>query len=228
MKVLRRLRAHTGPIFFWIFGIAIVATPLIGVSYVRVNWPTKWTDQLALVGVVSTVGAAWLAFLAALVALLAYALADEKPDLSVLLDGKPLEAGFDLNLANPTADRYEVVAPRYLIFRLVNHSGFSARNPAVRVNFTEAMAVDPGFSPQWGVTYRTGDDISVQWSGGADISVHGHWEQNAPPLNLVGSTATWVRQGIGMTVEVVAEGFRLPAQKVPIRIHRIPTDDLTV
>src|SRR5438445_9906701 len=222
MTRFRWRRENVRPLSFVVIAVAIVGGPTVGAVWLWNHWPEQASDQVATVGAVATVVAVWLALIAAVVALLAYIVADEAPDLSVLLDEKPLASGFDLHLTNPTADRFEVAAPPYLVFRLVNHSGFSARNPAIRVSFTDAIAVDPATSPAWGVTYRTADDISLQWYGGADISVHGHWDQIVPPLVLVGSTQTWVRQGIGITVEVVAEGFRLPAQKVPVRVHFIP------
>ncbi len=213
MKRLPWRRKYIRQISFGVIVAAIVGGPAAGVGWLATHWPEHASDQYVVVGAISTVVAVWLALIAAVVALMAYILADESPNLSVLLDGRPLDRGLDLLLADPVDDRYQIASPPYLPFRLVNRSGFSARNPSVRVNFTDAMLSN---QLDWKITRRTGDDVSLQWSGGGDVSVHGHWEQNVPSVDLTG-TDVWVRQSVTLTVEVVAEGFRLSPQQVPIR-----------
>jgi hypothetical protein len=215
--VKRIRRQQLRPVSFWLIGLLIVVGPVGGLLWLLSHWPQQAADQIALVGVVATVVAVWLALLAAIVALMAYILADESPDLTVLLNGKPLANGFDLRLTGGTDGRYEITGPPELVFTLVNRSRFSARNPSIRVAFRDVWL--HAFSPVWRVRSQTPDEIVLQWSGGADISVHGQWEEDAPPLGLVGNQS-WARETVRMTIEVVAEGARLPLQLVPIRVQR--------
>jgi hypothetical protein len=221
MKFLRRLRAHSRPIFFWVIGLAIVAAPAVGTLYGATHWPRQPADQLTLVGVIATVAAAWLAFVAAGVALLAYLLADESPDLSVLINGRPLADGLDLQLRESKDGKHPIRAPDMLVFALVNRNSFSARNPAVRIRFIGMQIVGlfpRDAPPEWHLQSPWGEDITVLWNGGADISVHGHWNYDLPPIPLhVG--ATWARSTVSITIEVVAEGFHLAPHTIPIRAN---------
>jgi len=214
---LRRLRSYIRPVSFLAIGLFILVGPIGAGFWLILHWPNNAPDQIALSGVVATVAAAWLAFVAAVVALLAYMLADESPDVTLLLDGKPLADGLDLYLTSGPEGRYVINAPQVLTFRLVNKSGFSARNPSISVSFTGVWL--HGFSPEWKVYFQSAEDITLHWSGGADFSVHGHWEENAPSLGLFGN-GSWARETVTMKVEVVAEGFWLPEQSIPIRVHR--------
>ncbi|SRR6266851_1631125 len=223
MKFLRRLRSHTRPIFFWVIGLAIGAAPVVGTLYGATHWPRQPADQLTLVGVIATVAAAWLAFVAAGVALLAYVLADESPDLSVLLNGKPLADGFDLQLSLPfEGGKHRISGPAALVFALKNTTNFSARNPAVRLRVAEAQFIAFVSRTQeelpWRLQSPWGEDVTVLWNGGADVSIHGHWTYDVPPISLqLGSS--WARPSVSITIEVVAEGFHLPPRTIPIKVN---------
>ena len=211
-RELRRFGGATGAL------VAIFAGPIVGVTYLVWNWPQHGSDQLALVGVVSTVVAVWLAAVAAVVALLAYLVADESPDLSVALNGQPPASGLDIILGKHLGQgRHEILNPPEVVFRLENSSSYSARSPIIAVAFTDAFLY--GLDQRWEEFHRTGDDISYQWAGGVNITVHGKGRILAPRLGLHDHTANWARIDMTMSVEVFAEGFHLSPQRVPIRVQ---------
>lgn len=200
------------------FGVLILIGPLGGLLYLSQNWPASRADQVALVGVVATVVTVWLAAVAAIVALLAYLLADESPDIAVWIVGAgPVADGIDFLLGQDlSAGRREILAPPQLDFRLENSSAFSARSPVLEVTLTDCYA--HGVDSRWQVFRQTADDIAFQWSGGADISVHGKGRILTPPLTFA-NTGSWARENMTITVEVFADGFHLAPVHVPIRVQ---------
>jgi len=213
-KWLHWRRGYVRRLWSGLFAGLILAGPIVGIVYLWANWPARGTDQLAAVGVVATVVTVWLAGIAAIVALLAYLLADESPDLAILINGAAPADGLEILLGNHLSQgRHEIVAPPQITFKLENSSKFSARNPVVELAFTDFYV--QGFDARWQVFRQTADDISLQWSGGADISVHGQGRFLLPSLSL-GATGSWARLEMTLTVEVFADGFHLKPQRVPV------------
>jgi len=194
-------------------GLFIVAGPIGSVFYLQRNWPHTPTEQIVLVGVVATVAAAYLAFLAAFVALLAFIVADESPVLRVELNGNPLNAVLNVHVAEPLHGGRRIVGPAAVTIRLVNTSNFSARNPVVRLQITGVLL--NAFVVPWRRQGAFGDGVYL-WEGGANVSIHGGMPYLVPDFGLAGGDS-WAGPQITVSVEVVAEGFRLPPH--PVAVH---------
>ena len=218
MKRLGTVLHQRQQILFWFLGALIVAGPLVCLIYLKGNWPGTGPEQISLVGVVATAAAAYLAFLAALVALFAYALADESPTLSIEVNWRPLSAGIDLELGGPLGQGRRIVGPWEITFTLTNTSRFSARNPLVRFQIADAWL--EGVRAPWrreGPTIA-GTSGAYIWEGGADRSIHGFGLPYVlDKLSLTGGNS-WAWDTVRMSVEVVAEGFRLREQEIPVRL----------
>jgi hypothetical protein len=192
----------------------ILAGPVVSLIYLKSTWPADKAGQVAIVGVVATVAAAYLAFLAAIVALLAFIVADESPVLRVELNDKPLDAGFDLEVAEVLHAGRRISGPPAITIRLVNTSNFSARNPVVRLQVNGALL--SAFVVPWRREGDFGDGVFI-WEGGANKPIHGGMPYLVDPFGLAGADS-WAGGDVTLSVEVVAEGFRLPPRRVAVRV----------
>ena len=235
------------------FAVALLAviTLSVVVSSVEVFLsPLNLSDKLAAETVVLTGAGFLLAVLAAVVAILAYRLAARQPKLELTahlsdgLFGGPIVflIAEDKSLPEPSEGELrrlssygelpEPMWPREyddlltLQIGIRNLSSYTARNPAVRIEFL-GLYGDLESPVEWQVLKTTGR-VLVQWEGGADYAVHGNWTRQLPPLNLIGMVAEksnpdWEVDApahyIGdehivahvqhaLLIEVVAEGFR--------------------
>ena len=101
--------------------------------------------------------------------------------------------------------------------RIHNRARWSARNPALRVEFT-----DMGFlrdTTGWRVEKQSSarGTYSVVWEGGADRPIHGGWTMNLPDMNF--AEVEVIGPSPAITLDVVAEGFH--------EVHRLPVTLLT-
>ena len=207
-------------LLFVLGGLFILAGPFGSVCYVRSNWPSQAPEQIVLVGVVATVAAAYLAFLAAVVALMAFIVADQTPNLGVELNDKPLTTGFELAVAEPLNVGRRIAGPAGIRIRLINTSSFSARNPIVRLRVNGALL--SGFVSPWRREGPTGEDSIFIWEGGTNVSIHGYgMPYLLPEFGLAGGNS-WAREAVTISIEVVAEGFRLPPRGVAVTVTNTP------
>jgi hypothetical protein len=225
-------------IFTLVFGLLILAGPAVGILYGISRWPSQPTDQVALVGADATVVTVWLAFLAAVVALLAYRLADQSPELEVLLKvteaptylgfdfaPRPLREGFDLKLGKrpPVAPSLREPAlvidrPRELVFILKNVTGYTARNPAVRVRGAN-LYLASSTRADWEGDRGSVTNLDLFWQGRVNVAIHGHMSLDLPGLALADGS-NWATPSIRLSIEVFAEGFHLKEQRIDIRVER--------
>lgn len=165
----------------------------------------------------ATIVTVWLATVAALVALLAYLVADESPDLAILINGATPAEGIDILLGDVLSDRrYEILAPPEIRFKIENSSAFSARSPVIEVAFTDVWL--HAFDPKWSVFRQTGDDMSLQWSGGSDITVHGKGRIIPTSLGLAGN-GSWARTTMTLTIEAFCRRLSPQAAAHPTLAH---------
>jgi hypothetical protein len=90
-----------------------------------------------------------------------------------------------------------------------NISEWSARNVAVRVDFKGIRNFK--HPAEWSVAAvhsATNEVVSVQWEGGADYAIHGHWPRELPLFYLNDAVLEAPGDDCAMSVDVVAEGFR--------------------
>jgi hypothetical protein len=215
---------------FWaltIFTVILIAlagvTVFVGIG-VWNTAPKDWNDdrKLAAEALVLTVSSLAATLIAAVLALAAFALASERPKLRLVveiaddfLDGEavvqpPRQLAGTSRFAASTF-HWDNLGP-VLWIRIYNDKGFSARNPAVRVEAigfrlnAGARRVDLN---QNGWAYE--DPVAVAgtsawiWDG-MDKAIHGpRWFRPLPPLRLVGLSPT-VNVECSITIEGVAEG----------------------
>jgi hypothetical protein len=208
--------------------LACFATALVAAAVVLASGLTV-DQKLVAMGDTFTIGAFTLAVIGAVVALMAYRLAIQRPVLGVRidvpdLDGQVIRVG--LGRPDDTGERRIFLLPGFgkhgnsvpVHISVENTSDWSARNTAVRVDFEGVRGV---IQPQdWRIAaYHsdvTNEVIALQWEGGADYAVHGHWARDLPDLFLNEAVVQAPGQNCALVVDVVAEGFR-KAWRFPIK-----------
>jgi hypothetical protein len=193
-------------------------------------------QKLVALGDAFTIGAFTLAVIGAVIALLAYRLAIQRPKLLVHVkaDDIPLGGtdelqGIDVVLARPDESGERrvvriVMSLRYtptnlpLHISVENTSDWSARNVAVRVDFKGIRRVP--HAGGWVVAayhrFARSEITALQWEGGADYAIHGHWARDLPTLYLNDALLEAPGDDCAMVVDIVAEGFH-KAWTYPIR-----------
>lgn len=175
-----------------------VALPLLVIATIRLGlwaWGSSkdFSVQIAALAMVFTGAGLAIAVLAGIVALAAYWLAIQRPKL-----------GVEISFPNGEGVTIQV--------RLWNRNSYSARNPAVRIEFFGLQPVHSGaFAwPEVPVT-QEGAVGAIQWDGGADYSIHGpDWFRDLPPFQLGAPRVLPVAQP-SIYVEAVADGHRTHA-----------------
>jgi hypothetical protein len=215
----------------WILGLLLVACALATVGAAILVWTSSMTldQRIAGLGATFTVGAFTLAVLGAAVALLAYRLAIQRPNLVVHittpdLEGQTIRVG--LGRPDGAGERHIFLLPGYrrhgdslpVHISVENTSDWSARNVAVRVDFQGIRGVTQ--SQDWRIAayhpHVTNEVIALQWEGGADYAIHGHWSRELPDLYLNNALVEAPGENCALVVDVVAEGFR-EAWRFPVQ-----------
>jgi hypothetical protein len=178
-------------------------------------------QRLAALGATFTGGAFSLAVVGSIVALLAYFIAIQRPTLIAHItiadiEGQTIRVG--LGRPDQFGERHIFQLPGYrrpadnlpLRITVENTSDWSARNVAVRVDFKSIRRIaHPG---GWDIAdYHaaiTNEIIALQWEGGADYAIHGHWPRTLPTIYLTDALIEAPADECAMVVDVVAEGFR--------------------
>jgi hypothetical protein len=207
---------------WWLLAAAIIALVTVGSGEVAWQvWIGPWglTDRLTAVGASFAFAALVDAAVASWVAVAAYYQATRKPDLRllVLIGSGPTTAVARKGQSAPIFDVYKpdpatkpVLA---LQFFLDNRSGYTARNPALRMHVDDqtlwgpefgGINVPPGWTVQAPLAMRS---HTLQWEGGADQAVHGTWIRPVPLIQIP-ILAMPRDEPYSFVCEVVAEGFR--------------------
>jgi hypothetical protein len=154
------------------------------------SWYPDFDKQVEAVTMVLTGAALLVAVLAGTVAIAAYWLAIQRPKL-------------ELDVSFGHADTFEIRV------RLWNRNSYSARNPAVRMEFFGLQPVASGHVNWLTVPVtQSGAVGAIQWDGGADLSIHGpDWFRDLPPFNL-GPPRVLAGAKPTLYVEAVADGHR--------------------
>jgi hypothetical protein len=196
-----------------------------------------WTSSLSLdrrlVGIadILAAGAFTLTVLGSVVALLAYRFATQRPKLIVHITTEDFPEGtIEVGLGPPdpqTGERHIRRLPGFkrdvdrvwVQVSLENPTDWSARNVAARVDFNQVRGIS--FPSEWDVAAQhqvTNEVVGVQWEGGANYAVHGHWTRHLKPITMTDAIIEAPGDNCFMTVEVVAEGFH-ETWKFPVVWH---------
>jgi hypothetical protein len=206
-------------------GWAITVLLIVGAIATTGTAVLVWNSTLSIdqrIGALAdvfTAGAFGLAVLAAAVAVLAFQIAIQRPVLVPKLTSDDLQGSIiTLRLGRPdSGERAIIRAPDSgrrgevvpLLVSIENTSDWSARNVAVRLDFKGIRRIPHALG--WTVAGRdqvTDEINALQWEGGADFAIHGHWPRPLPALSLNGALFEANVHECGVVVEVVAEGFR--------------------
>ncbi len=178
-------------------------------------------QRLGALGAIFTAGAFSLAVVGSVVALLAYGIAIQRPTLVAHIttpdiEGQMIRVG--LGRPDQFGERHIFQLPGYgrygdtlsLRITVENTSDWSARNVAVRVDFRGIRRVP--HSGGWDIAdYHaavTNEIVALQWEGGADYAIHGHWPRTLPTIHLTDALLEAPGDDCAIIVDVVAEGFR--------------------
>jgi hypothetical protein len=166
-------------------------------------------------------GAFSLAVVGSVVALLAYRIAIQRPALLVHIatediDGQTIKVV--LGRPDESGERHIFRLPGYrrhgdtlaLRISVENTSDWSARNVAVRADLRGIRRVPQAGG--WAIAaYHpalTNEITALQWEGGADYAIHGHWTRELPAVYLNDALIEAPGDNCAVIVDVVAEGFR--------------------
>jgi hypothetical protein len=207
----------------WTLGLLLTICAIATVGAALLVWTSALTldQRIAGLGATFTVGAFMLAVLGAAVALLAYRLGLQRPRMVVHIATDNFEDGtvhVGLDRPDEAGERRIRRLPGYrrntegLVLRVAveNTSDWSARNVAVRVDFNGMRRVPHAHG--WSIAaYHQAvqnEIVALQWEGGADYAIHGHWTREMPNLFLNDAVVEAPGEECSIVVDVVAEGFR--------------------
>jgi hypothetical protein len=205
-------------------------------------------DKLSRINTVVAVSAYVAAILAAVFALIAYWQASGHPSLSpaiifpgqdindplfgvegrslphwVHLNAPPFSTHeLSLNSGDPLLSLTNHGAPLVGAVYLDNKTKYSARNPGMRIEFVGLLfnALTPGWTPVERQDPTKNGYRSIQWDGGTDNIIHGHWMRSLPELNL--SESIILSKDPALLVTVVADGCSPSRSWISLRLD-IPT-----
>lgn len=222
---MRRDPARGRRVLLWTIGITVIATAVVTVilTVLALSSSASTADKLAAAGDVLVGATLLLAAIAAMVALLAYAVSTGSPDLQISVlftNSPPNNPVFEGSFHDAYVTVAELLSGEHLgRILLQNTSGYSAKNPTVRI-WLNAMAFRPShssFFQEWD-SMDVADiflaDVNaqlitaVQWDGGATYSIHGHSTRRLPDLQF---TRLWKMSNQGppvLTFEILADGYR--------------------
>jgi hypothetical protein len=212
---MRRV-AGSVSVFWWVGAAALIGLVTTGSFLVAYHlWNSSWglTDRLTAMADSFACAALIDAALGGWVAVAAYYQATRKPNL-LLLVALFKEQMREVALSGQKTPVYEfkrrpvtTIAAEVIEFHvsLKNLSRYSARNPSLRMHL-DLSGVNVGGTLSHGWVLNSGR-TSIQWDGGADLSVHGSWERAMPLLQLQAHGPAR-DQPYGFRCEVVADGFR--------------------
>lgn len=223
MGLLRSSRFWALTVFTISLLVLAAVTVFVGIG-VWNTAPTDWNEdrKLAAEALVLTASSLVATLIAAVLALAAFALASERPKLRLVVEiaddfleretvQQPERRLAGATNFNASTFHWDNLGP-VLWIRLFNDKGFSARNPAVRVEAigfrvnAGARRVDLN-QEGWAYEDPVAATGSVAWIwDGMEQAIHGpKWFRPLPPLRLVGLTPT-VSVECSITIEGVAEG----------------------
>ncbi|UIJ35123.1 hypothetical protein [Allobranchiibius sp. GilTou73] len=140
------------------------------------------------------------------------------PDLEVRAVFPFNDATDRLRFLSTRSDRDQlVVVPFKQIygrFIVQNRSPYSARGVSVRVEFINCSGIEP--TDGWVELHRisTYGLSQMQWDGGSNFNVQGHWSRHLPLLDFSGLQQ--FGEGSALRVTVTADGTRPRESTIPI------------
>lgn len=194
-----------------LFVATVLCVALAAFADVKFGLPAS-TDKTTVINTVVAVGAFVLVAWGVVVALAAYVSATGSPDLTVVVAFKNSAPNNPVFEAAQKDSSHNI--PRTYIkpdarleasVTITNKSKYSARNPGVRISFQGLGGIREQDGWETLDYVPSLENRDLQWDGGADYIIHGHWSRTLPTLNLRGM---YIYEQYGaIHVNFAADGF---------------------